>query len=352
MKVLAGETVLIDGVPPEEMRIVLDRELAVNRSILERATWGTEETLYRVKNVAQWIEAARDQAVYATLLCRDQAVATYTVCLKPEPDSAYFGLLAIDPEFPGRGMGKMLGVAVNRYVETHPDRPRFGYSYIERGNARSARIRKGMGHSVLGSFQALLYTPKGRHLRRSPALRLLAPMEKERVVKRLEEFYQDHSLRDFSVSLKPGHYFVSERDGELQAGFQIKPYHWEVLKLGGWSGKLFLAAIDRIPFLARRFPLRDWRFLQIGNLFYRPGQEDLLLSMIDAVLERRGCRNALFYLDPRSRVYADLNHAKAFDLFTAATRSTADVWFCNYRLGPDEVERMRTQPLLISLADP
>ena len=73
--------------------------------------------------------------------------------------------------------------------------------------------------------------------------------------------------------------------------------------MGGW---FIQKVISRLPILSRVFPPGHFRFLALEGLYYKPGKEKYILTLIESLMKDMGINTAMTWLDRSSPVYDDL----------------------------------------------
>lgn len=167
----------------------------------------------------------------------------------------------------------------------------------------------------------------------------------------LEERYRGHALTDFSLSFKASEYWILNERGSPIAGVQVSPQLWQIDRLPGLSGAVALKVVPRVPFLRGLFNPGAWRFLKIGNIYFRPGRPEPFFELLEDLLNRYQMKTAALYIDHRSLVYEELRASQHFGILDPLMQTKVNVWgFLEY-LSPDEASELYSRPLAISAVD-
>ena len=94
----------------------------------------------------------------------------------------------------------------------------------------------------------------------------------------------------------------------MVAGAQVRPMHWSLKNLRGFGGVMAMKVLPSLPLIRRGYSPEHLRFLQIGNIWFRPGHETALSGLLEALLARCGVHVGIVFLDGRSPVQARSDH--------------------------------------------
>ena len=138
----------------------------------------------------------------------------------------------------------------------------------------------------------------------------------------------------------------------MVAGAQVRPMHWSLKNLRGFGGVMAMKVLPRLPLIRRGYSPEHLRFLQIGNIWFRPGHETALSGLLEVLLARCGVHVAIVFLDGRSPVHDAIRSHVHFGAFSRLVLETAEVFADLKGWSSEETERLLTGPINVSPVDP
>ncbi|WP_339811140.1 hypothetical protein [uncultured Imperialibacter sp.] len=178
--------------------------------------------------------------------------------------------------------------------------PHFFYAYIDGGNVRSEAFVKSFGFEKVGSFVSLVFSRFNPRL--SKNIKKLSPDEWGDFKPMLLRFYSDHVLVTDENLFYKENYFVVREQGEIVAGIQANPENWRVHDMPGKAGKVMINVFPKVRLLSKIFH-PNYRFVTIEGVYYRPGHEKKLATLLTHALAANGVYSAVICIDPTSRLY-------------------------------------------------
>lgn len=326
---------------------------AISR-FLRSVLWGTEGALYRLPEVDSMLRQLSNP-MFLTLTEEETLVAVRMILEKEvrcdgQPlHCFYHSFFSVAPGVAGRGYGKRLAHAMLEHLEPRLDGRGLIYSHVERGNRRSLAVHEALGYQRVGSFHTVSFN------RLWP--RMFANAQKMSrddapfVLQALSTQYADHAMFDFPQSLDPEHYFVWRDGSEPVAGLQVSRQRWQICQLTGIGGALALKLLPRIPLVRTVFNPADFRFLKVGNVFYRQGRAAAVFRLLESVVAQFRLKTALMFWDPMSPVYKGLTEAGSFGLLNALTQTPAEILGRFYGFTRVEIAEFCQRPKVISPTD-
>jgi len=323
---------------------------------LEQTVWGSSGLQYYAKYYDQALLRIPNPRFFAL---RDAGTIIGCVMFFVKPVSlgmrvvkiAYLTQLSVLPQWRGQGLAGRLVNAVTRHIQAITPEPTGVTAYIDEANTPSLTVFRGQGFTDLGSFHGIVIN----RIHPKPCLRAESLPEKDftSTVNTLTALYAGHILQDFETSLHPHEYrVIRDEEGNLIAGLQAHPEVWKVTHLEGLSGWLVIHGLSKIRWVRDHlFNPEVSRFLHIGNLYAKPGQEHYIFALIEDALVRARVPFAVAYLDKRSPVYQRLAAAESFGILNHEMETPVRVMSWFQGLTEAELIAARQQPLSISPLD-
>lgn len=343
----------------EERRqgLAIRRHDAAPRPMVELAAatvWGSGGTRYRMRDVETKLRMLAGSE-FLTLELNGQVIGIYVLREKrvmvgdAELPAWYRTFLALAPEYGGRGYGSLLVREARRHCTAKLGGAGLIYGYIEADNARSLAAATRAGYQAVAGFNVMIFSRVRPH--RDARCRVLNPAERQAMTGRLTDLYRDHVMLDFDQSLDPGGYWVLEHEDGIAAGVQVEQCDWRVCRLPGIGGALLVHVISRTPVLRRLFDARHCRFVKLGNLFTRPGQESLMFPLLETVLACNEVKAAMIFQDPGSPVFRRIAASGRLGPLNAGIDVKVHVMAALIGLSDEQDLRLRRDPMVISPAD-
>jgi hypothetical protein len=175
------------------------------------------------------------------------------------------------------------------------------YAYVDEENVRSRRLIEEFGFNNAGSFHIIPFSRLSP--RKNIDVEVLENKERHLFIHRLADFYKDHQLVSFENLRHKGEYFVVREKDQIVCGVQGIYDQWKIIDLPGWSGKIMMHLIPKMPWLKKLFN-PDYRFVFLEAIFCHPGHETDLGALIETVLAHFSCNSGIICMDPRSKLYS------------------------------------------------
>ena len=206
------------------------------------------------------------------------------------------------------------------------------YGYIEANNIRSMNFSEQMGAETIRKFTTLIFTRIS--LRKRLNIERIEKDEINSFLPELKNFYKEYSFFTTQNMFFDGNYFVYREDDQIQIGMQVHPEAWKIVDLAGKHNKIVLKLLPSLPYVRSIFNPKDFRFLALEGIFYRPGKESLLEPFLESVCKHFKTHFALTWVDSASGLAADMLMnidfgiiGKSFDSFDVHVRMR----FNNYK---------------------
>lgn len=172
------------------------------------------------------------------------------------------------------------------------------YAYVETENEQSIRLCNHFGFKKVSSMETVSFSrfsPK-----KHESVRHAEKTEYNLLQKAILEQNAGHNFVNLEHVFYNNDYFVYKLNGEIVAGVQANPMCWAFRNLPGFSGKILLKALPRVPYLKRLINPNRFSFSAFEGIFCKPGFEWVLNSLFESVLAVQGNYTALIWLDVQS----------------------------------------------------
>ncbi|MBO9702393.1 MAG: GNAT family N-acetyltransferase [Sporocytophaga sp.] len=274
-------------------------------NILERTFYGSHGLSYRHRNIRERAGKTVNPHFF-TLYKGDNPIGTF--CLserilinKGYPEKGFYGrYLSILPEFGRKGMGTLLKEKAYEYIRKSEPRPFIVYSYIEEANKYSLKLSRKQGNKPAGIYEVLSFS------RFNPKFFPgFSRLEKERIdeLKKLfKEYYSAYQLVVLDYIGRDNNYFVIRNKGEIIAGVQAVPAHWQFKTLPGLSGLAAQNILPFIPKLSKVFNPKNYHFIAFDSVYVKQGFENIVPMLFESVLAAFNCHSGIYYGDPKSPI--------------------------------------------------
>lgn len=223
------------------------------------------------------------------------------------------------------------------------------YAYVELDNERSLEMSQTMGYEAIGQFSSVFFSrfsPK-----RNPSVQLLRAEDKETVRGHLRHFYRDHALFFDHNAFLEGPYYVCWDGGKIVAGFKANLCEWKIEEMAGWSGRMILKYVPKVPYLRDIFNPEAFRFFATEAMWHLPGYEMRLYDLLETALVDTDRHTAMIWVDQRSPLYKFLSYGHLGVLDKIQSDAPADV-VARFSNVPEDVKAdIRSKPLYISAFD-
>jgi hypothetical protein len=323
--------------------------------LLERTIWGTGGVKYAMLDIAERLPKLGGGQFFAL---REDGALAGAYALEPrvlrvqgrEVRGLYRSLLTVAPERGRRGLGARFASEVRRYALERAQGPLVLYGFMESENAAALALARAVGHEPWRAFSAAVFT---RWSPRDDArVQPLGEGEAAELAGLLREAQRGHLAWDPEESLREAPCFVLREAGAIAAAAQVRLHRWRLDGLSGAAGFLVRRVMPILPGLRRFLDPDDLRFAFFGGLYAAPGQEKLLVRLLEALLARADLHAALMYLDPDGRPGAALLSGGGFGFLHAlGLRAGGQVMASTAGISPELAAEWRRLPVWPTIAD-
>jgi GNAT superfamily N-acetyltransferase len=301
--------------------------LADTASLIENTEFGSDGLAYKRLNVQAQLNRFNDPTYFHASL-DGELVGCYVLdrrdlIIKGKQIKGYYrGVLAVTRHMQGRGIGKQLTESAGRWLQEQAgDSPLLSFGCIDQSNKRSLHVLKSAGAMPGPSLSMYMM------YRQWPALRCELVTEDaanaRHCAELADEVYADCQIRDVSKSRLPLLLLRDKRGIAVSARIAETAFHiTNMAALGRWSTRLFVT-----PFAAarKRFNPEHFRYVSFSDVYIRVGCESLWHDFVSSVLARHNCHSGAIFVDPRSRLYRQLQKANYLTRFIHSNKGSIRV---------------------------
>mgnify|MGYP001049092686 CR=1 FL=1 len=228
----------------------------------------------------------------------------------------------------------------------NPEEKFLFYAYVDLNNDRSRLLCEEFGFTKVREFQARLFSrfrPK-----RDPRVTQLNDIKKIKSL--LTDHYKNHSLVDLDMVNGGKYYVIKDENDEVVAGVQCNLEHWNILDIPGFTGKIILNIIPKIPLLKQYFN-KDYYFLSYDSIYVKNGYEKDLIKLFSHLLFTSGLKVASFCLDVDADIYRKLQKFNMGFMDRLQNNMIHQVIAKPINFSKEEEQKLSDSPVFISSFD-
>jgi len=278
--------------------------------LLEATTLGTNGAMYRHLDVQDRIYQT-DSPLSFSLRRNNQMLANITFCKRSF--GLYLRYFAFDKRFQSKGNARQnihksalkqkITAVFERVSGEHPGTLNMCYAYIDARNERSKWMSEQFGFQTKAKLATQTFSrvyPKQ-----------LKGLSKEAIQKEHLEFirskYQNHTAY-FEEYLKVGsiHCWRSPEDGKLLALAKFTDVSWEISRLPGKLGRVFVKIVPYLPILRKLVNVKNHQFLVPEAVCLMEESPTKLAAFLSGVLALEKRQMMLWWNDERDPLYLKL----------------------------------------------
>jgi len=181
------------------------------------------------------------------------------------------------------------------------DPPSIIYATIEQKNLRSMNFSAQMGLETVGEMASFSFSRL--RPRSSKRVEQLPADEQEDMRSLLWEHYSNYTLFFSDPLFKNNDYFVIREQGKIVAGIQFYPVSWNIVDFGSRTANRLMHFLVKIPWVSKRITLEKLDLLAFDGIYCKPGYEQTLYELMEAVLAQSGRYLAMVMADVSSDLY-------------------------------------------------
>ncbi len=324
------------------------------KEFLNAIVWGSEGTVYEHPITDEYIAhfvnphliiLRKEQAIFATVLLLNYQVG---VGEKEVFNSYHIRYFASSPDFRGHLQIARFARDFMNLMREQATEPTIFNAYVERKNPKSMKLVESVGFEPISKINTLGFSrffPKYNKY----VFRVESESEKEVINASLSVFYRDFSCVHFHHIHHQNNYFVFKQNDEVLAGIQVFEVAWKMKKMDGFLGKIVMNIVPHIPILNRLFNPKNFRFLAFEGIYFKAGQQDKLIVLMEGVLAEFGYNSTMFWLDERQTFELK---KQSLGLLNAFAKGTGTVLMMNFeKMNPVQIRQARELPAYISCFD-
>ena len=320
---------------------------------LDSISWGSDGAVYEHKNTPEHFKHITNP--YLVSITEEGKIIGTAVFCNPQVTVAgkpfnyyYTRYFASSPAIRGRGIIKKLAAQVMSSIREGEKRKTIFVGFIERGNKGSYKVTESAGYHTIGTIKTIgfsrFFPKKNKKIRR-----ITTESEKQEILSLLKKFYHQYSLVQFDYLFMHDNYYVIKEDGEIIAGCQFHKAHWVVNKMSGIIGKIILNVVPKIPLLNKLFNPKKFEFLAFEGLYFKPGNENRLHELFEALLAQEKLKSALFWMAEKSPYYKSLTQYGNLGLINKFVKDSDVYIMASYQnMTAEEIEVTENNPLYAS----
>ncbi len=225
----------------------------------------------------------------------------------------------------------------------------FFYAYVDPRNVRSLLLCQEFGFDTVRHYTSLVFNRI--HPRENNQVHLISSEEETEVKALLVNFYKDYTMFSFENLFNGRNYYIlKDESGKIVAGVQVNLDQWKIHALPGLSGKIILNTFSKIPYLNKLFN-KEYRFIALDGIYYIPGKENYLESLLESLLATYKVNAAIICLDAETPLYKALKSLK-LGMVAKLSKEVKGNVICKF-VNFDEKERalFKSNPAYISGID-
>jgi len=337
-------------------KLVLSKEISDEVvQLFDDVLWGTGDNQYQHKDSRQRLELL-DKPNFVELLYDDKRAA---MCLfinrkvkTGDLDHNYFAVryLFAVPEYRDKKLTARYSIETMRIMQEREKMPTLFVGVVEHRNRQSYRLVNSLGYEPFCRIKTVgmsRFFPR----RNKNVQRVESPDLKKMVRRELEEFYRDYSFVHFDSIFKEP-YYVYMKNGEPVAGVQVQKARWVIKNVGGKWLKLLLKLVPYIPVFKKIFNPKNFVFLGLDGIYYRPGCEWEFLKLVSHLMKEHDTNSAIYWADQKAPVYKQLHATGKLGILNRFTDEGDSFMMVKADGIPEEeVKELKSRPVFHSAFD-
>ncbi|MEM6376680.1 MAG: GNAT family N-acetyltransferase [Bacteroidota bacterium] len=311
---------------------------------LRSVLMGTEGAMYEHLDVEKRI--AHIKSPYLAYATKEDSLVACMLMSRVESlqkaiplDSYYIRYFSAHPDFKGQGITKRLSAVFIRAFQAQLPENTLLYAAMEGGNKRSISIVEKVGFTSKKPVQTFGFSrffPKG-----NPKIeQLLNPGDRAVMLDLLSQFYQNYTIHHHQNIFQNDQYYVIRENGKIVAGLQMHRTVWRIRGMPGWKGKVLLNVVPKIPVLNKMMNPNWFEFITFEGIYYQPGKEAKLFSLMEGLLAQEKLKTAIFWLAGDSPVSSMLRKKAKLGIIHALVKDSVTYMTFNGKGLQPEVEKI------------
>ena len=309
-------------------------------ALVEATTFGSDGLRYQRLNVQAQLDRF-NAPVYFHALLDDELCGIYvldkrSLLIDGQTVTAYYrGVLAVAMPLQGQGIGKRLTQSASQWLSAQAQTsPLVSYGCIDQSNTRSLQVLSATGAESGAALS--MYMMYRQWPRKRCDLQPLSAVHDEQLQEFKNKLYADCRVRDVSTSKLPG--FLINDDAGIAISARVTTTSFKIMQMSPfarWSTRLF---VRPFPPARKRFNPDCFRYVSFNDVCIRPGCESCWSDFVSSVLAKHECHFGAVYVDPRSRLFYQLQGANPMTRFMHSTQGSICVVSKAYN-DPDDLHQ-------------
>jgi hypothetical protein len=344
--------------------------------ILDHAVQGSEGGMrFSLQNVAQRIEAYKNQIRFISLYKKNRITGTVGACFRVSGQGAlrypstYIRYIAFQSVYQSEisvrrktrteikaeqdlsFKQKTLEIFSKPHLLDLPDvfekDKHLMYAFIESMNERAKNLVNQAGYEYVRSFLTVAFS----RFNPKPDNRVskLTDAEKPAMRDLLLDFYRDYSLFTPQYAFYGHRYYVLKEGNEIIAGVCAVPASYKVYEIPGIWGWVMIKVLPSSPYFRRLFRPGEFHYLVFDAIYCKEGKEPLLGQLFESVCAAEGFNTGLTWQDDRSELYDKLRTEVKMGALNRMLNAKPGLVYMKFvNLTEEEAERFYDAPAYVS----
>lgn len=323
---------------------------------LDSIAWGNEGAIYEHRNTEEHIKLIKNPVLLAIFegdKIRATAVFSMTTVTtnNEQFNCNYIRYFASSKEIRGKGVMKKFSIKVMELIREKEKRKTIYFACIERANKSSYKVVESAGYHPLGTVKTVgfsrFFPKKNKNISQ-----IILKEEKKEVLQLLEKTYENYSLTQFDALFLNNNYFVIRENGQIVAGCQYHRAHWVINNMKGFTGKIVMNIVPLIPVLNKLFNPKKFEFLAFEGLYFKPGYEQHLYNLFEALLAKENLKSSMFWLGNTCPIRKKiLEKGKLGMIHSFIKNSDVEIMASFKNIDSSKIERLKSKPIFASAFD-
>lgn len=284
-------------------------------NLLEKTIIGTNGARYRHLHTARKI-GDLVKPNYFTIYRKGNAIANITICERDLfingklTDTFYIRYFAFDSNFQTKGRAKKkekpsyFQTAVSELLDTsnlnvnEPQyKPMIYWAIVDPENSRSLQMIERYGFETISKIKTTAFSrfrPGEK-----PTVSRATKLDETEIWQQTQQFYKRYNSLSNTHLFKNDNYFILKENGKIIAGIQANEVEWKIEALPGTIGKLLVKTLPYVPYIRRIINPKKYQFLATEGLFWLPGYQNKVATLLEGVLYIQKCHSMLLWTDSK-----------------------------------------------------
>lgn len=280
-------------------------------SLLEQTTLGTNGAMYRHLDVRERIFQT-DEPLSFSLRRNERILANITFCKRDF--GLYLRYFAFDKRFQSKGKARetMQKSPLKQAIEgvfqdvekEHAGKLHMCYAYIDARNARSKWMSEQFGFKTKAKLATQTFS------RRFPkkSTRLSKEVPTSEHLSLIQSTYAQYTGYFEHYFMQGEMHCLRSADGTLLALAKFTDVSWEISRLPGKWGGIFVKVLPYLPLFRKMIQVKKHQFLVPEVVCIAHQDATLLTELFSGVLHDEKRHTMLWWMDERDQLYTQIKH--------------------------------------------